>query len=93
MEIPQKLRDYLNSNSVSGRPITDLDEPLNLDSLAFIRLIPFLETELGIWIDDEELLEENFATLRKLGELIASKSSAAESRKSSLDFPSAAGTD
>jgi acyl carrier protein len=90
MEIPQKLRDYLDSKSLSGRRITDLDEPLNLDSLAFIRLISFLETDLGIWIDDEELIEENFATLRKLGELIASKSSAAESRKSSLDFPSAA---
>jgi hypothetical protein len=35
-----------------------------------------LETDCGIRIEDEELIAENFATLRTLGELIASKSEA-----------------
>ena len=87
MEISQKLRDYIDSNRISGLPITDLDEPLRLDSLAFIRLVAFLNTDLGIQIDDVELVEENFATLRNLGEFIASKS-AAEPPNSSPELPS-----
>jgi acyl carrier protein len=73
MEIPQKLKDYIDSNRIPLPPIKDLDEPLRIDSLALVRLVAFLETDLGIRIDDEELIAENFATLRKLGELIASK--------------------
>jgi hypothetical protein len=33
----------------------------------------FLENEFGYRIEDEELTEENFSSLRKLGELLASK--------------------
>jgi acyl carrier protein len=87
VKIPQKLKDYIDSNRISGLPITDLDEPLRLDSLAFVRLVAFLETDLGIQMENEVLVEENFATLRKLGELIASKS-AAEPLKSSPELPS-----
>jgi len=36
---------------------------------------------LGIQIEDEELIAENFATLRKIGELIASKSKAVQPSK------------
>ncbi len=79
MEIPQKLRDYIDSNRIPLPPVTDPDEPLQIDSLGLVRLVAFLETDLGIQIDDEELIAENFETLRKLGELIASKSKAVES--------------
>ena len=78
MEIPQKLKDYIDSNRIPLPPIKDQDEPLQIDSLALVRLVAFLETDLGIRIDDEELIAENFATLRKLSELIASKSKAVE---------------
>jgi acyl carrier protein len=74
MEIPQKLRDYIDSKRVPLPPIKDQDEPLQIDSLAVVRLVAFLETDLGIRIEDEELIAENFANLRKLGELLASKS-------------------
>jgi acyl carrier protein len=80
MEIPQKLKDYIDSNRIPLPPIKDQDEPLQIDSLALVRLVAFLETDLGIRIDDEELIAENFATLRKLSELIASKSQAAPHR-------------
>jgi acyl carrier protein len=73
MEIPQKLKDYIDSNRSPLPPIKDHDEPLQIDSLQLVRLVAFLETDLGIRIDDEELIAENFETLRKLGELIASK--------------------
>jgi acyl carrier protein len=78
MEIPQKIKDYIDSNRLPLPPIKDEDEPLQIDSLAVVRLVAFLETDCGIRIEDEELIAENFATLRTLGELIASKSEAAE---------------
>ena len=38
----------------------------------------FLESDLGIRIEDEELLAENFASMRSLGALLESKSNPAE---------------
>ena len=73
MEIPHKLKEYIDNNRGSLPPITDPDEPLQIDSLGLIRMVAFLETELGIRIEDEELVADNFATLRKLGELLATK--------------------
>jgi acyl carrier protein len=78
MEIPQKIKDYIDSARIPLPPVKDEDEPLQIDSLAVVRLVAFLETDCGIRIEDEELIAENFATLRKLGELIASKSEAVE---------------
>jgi acyl carrier protein len=73
MEIPPKLKEYIDNNRGSLPPLIDPDEPLQIDSLGLIRLVAFLESELGYRIEDEELIADNFATLRKLGELLASK--------------------
>ena len=73
MEIPLKLKEYIDNNRGSLPPVTDPDESLQIDSLGLIRLVAFLESDLGIRIEDEELVADNFATLRKLGELIATK--------------------
>jgi acyl carrier protein len=73
MEIPQKVRDYIDNNRTPSPPIKDLDEPLQIDSLGLVRLVAFLETDCGIRVEDEELVAENFATLRKLGELLRDK--------------------
>jgi acyl carrier protein len=91
MEIPPKLKEYLDNNRSFYRdflpPITDPDEPLHIDSLGVIRLVAFLETDFGIRVEDEELIVENFETLRKLGELIASKSKAVEAPHRSTPSP------
>ncbi len=73
MEIPPKLKEYIDNNRGSLPPVTDPDEPLQIDSLGLIRLVAFLESDLGIRIEDEELIAENFATLRSVGELISTK--------------------
>src|SRR5919197_3221124 len=73
MKIPPKLKEYIDNNRGSLPPITDPDEPLQIDSLGLIRLVAFLESDLGYRVEDEELIAENFATLRKLGELLATK--------------------
>jgi acyl carrier protein len=73
MELPPKLKEYIDNNRGSLPPVTDPDEPLQIDSLALIRLVAFLENEFGYRIEDEELVAENFATLRTLGKLLATK--------------------
>jgi acyl carrier protein len=81
MEIPSKLKEYLDTNRgvyidnnrCSLPPVTDPDEPLQIDSLGLIRLVAFLENDLGYRIEDEELIAENFTTLRRLGQLLAIK--------------------
>ena len=72
-EIPPKLKEYIDNNRGSLPPITDPDEPLQIDSLGLIRLVAFLESDFGYRIEDEELIAENFTTLRSLGGLLATK--------------------
>src|SRR5437870_1785146 len=62
MEIPQKLKEYIDANRAPLPPVTDPDEPLQMDSLALIRMVAFLENEMGITINDEELLAEKIET-------------------------------
>lgn len=78
MEIPQKLIDYLNTSRAPLPPVAGPEEPLQIDSLGLIRLVSFMESDCGIRVEDEELIAENFATLRSLGELIEKKSQSAD---------------
>jgi acyl carrier protein len=78
MEIPQKLVDYINTSRAPLPAVSDPDEPLQIDSLGLIRLVSFMESDCGIRVEDEELIAENFATLRSLGDLIASKAQNAQ---------------
>ena len=81
-EIPPKLKEYLDDNRGSLPPVTDPDEPLQIDSLGLIRVVAFLESDLGYRIEDEELIADNFATLRNLGELLATKTATHRQQKS-----------
>jgi acyl carrier protein len=74
MEIPQKLIDYINTSRAPLPPVSDPEEPLQIDSLGLIRLVAFMESDCGIRVEDEELVAENFATLNSLGALIEQKS-------------------
>ncbi len=73
MELPPKLKEYIDNNRGSLPPVTDPDEPLQLDSVGLVRLVAFLENDMGYWVEDEELIADNFATLRTIGELLATK--------------------
>ena len=48
MEIPQKIKEYIDNHRGPLPPVTDPDEPLQIDSLGIVRLIAFLETDCGI---------------------------------------------
>jgi acyl carrier protein len=66
MVMPEKLRKFLDENRQGRPPITDPNEPLGLDSLAMIRLLTFLEIELGYTVQDEELVLENFQSVNSI---------------------------
>jgi acyl carrier protein len=76
--VPQKLIDYINESRAPLPPVSDPDEPLQIDSLGLIRLVSFMESDCGIRVEDDELLAENFATLRSLDTLIARKAQGAD---------------
>jgi acyl carrier protein len=94
MEIPPKLKEYIDNNRSVYRdslpPIIGLDEPLEIDSLGLIRLIAFLDNELGYRIEDEEMTADNFATLRQIGQLLATKTPTGPTGEAKL--PGAGGT-
>ena len=73
LDLPPKLIDYLNESRAPLPPVTDPDQPLHIDSLGLIRLWAFLESDLNIRVEDDELLAENFATARNMAKLINAK--------------------
>jgi acyl carrier protein len=79
--LSQKIIDFVDATRLPLPPIQDPNEPLQLDSLAVVRLTAFLDNDCGIQIDDEDLVVENFATLGRLDALIASKSQLQETEE------------
>lgn len=73
INLPTKLLDYLNEARAPRPPLTDPDQPLQIDSLGLVRLVAFLENDLKITIEDDELVAENFVTARHLEKLIGPK--------------------
>ncbi len=73
MDMPDKLRDFINGSRQPLPPITHLDEPLRLDSLAMMRLVSFLEGEIGYTVQDDELTLPNFESLRSISNLLQGK--------------------
>ena len=76
LDLPPKLIDYLNESRAPLPPVTDPDQPLQIDSLGLIRLVAFLESDLNVRVEDDELLAENFATARNIAMLINAKNGA-----------------
>ncbi|HET6887655.1 MAG TPA: acyl carrier protein [Candidatus Udaeobacter sp.] len=68
--ISDKLLAFLNEARQPLPPINDADEPLRLDSLALMRLVSFLESEVGYTVEDEELTLQNFESLRSISNLL-----------------------
>ena len=49
-----------------------------LDSIAVFNLVEFLQDQFGIRIEDDELVPENFETVRAVASLVARKRAAAK---------------
>ena len=82
MNVQEVLTDYISEIVAKvGLPSPTLDQPLldseggAIDSLNMWPLIVFIESHFGIQIEDTDLMQENFQTLRALTKFIETKHS------------------
>jgi acyl carrier protein len=79
--IQEKLTRYIEREIAYDREQSTVgpDEPLLngiIDSTDILRLVAYLDEEMGVEMDDEDLVPENFETIRKLATYVASKTGA-----------------
>ena len=80
MNVQEVLTDYIRELvAKTGQPMPTLDQPLLdsaggvIDSLNMWPLIVFIESHFGIQIEDTDIMQENFQTLRALSKFIEAK--------------------
>ena len=72
----QAVRKYIATEIMSGEDEAslDLDYPLLdtgvIDSLDLQKLVVFLETQFDVTVDDDELVPENFHSIRAIGSMV-----------------------
>jgi methoxymalonate biosynthesis acyl carrier protein len=71
-----EIRGWLQENVTGHRDVSE-DEPLIekgvLTSLQTVELVMFMEDRFDIVVEDEELNEETFASVRTIADLVTSK--------------------
>jgi len=73
LNLPDAIINYLNEERAPLPAISDPDQPLQMDSLALMRFIAFLESDFNVVVEDYELVAENFENLHTLAALIGPK--------------------
>jgi len=80
MNVQEVLTDYIREIvAKTGQPLPTLDQPLLdsaggvIDSMTMWPLIVFVEERFGIKVEDTDLMQENFRTLRALIKFIETK--------------------
>jgi acyl carrier protein len=80
MNVQEVLTEYISGVAAkTGQPTPELDQPLLdseggvIDSMSMWPLIVFIESHFGIAIEDTDVMQENFRTLRTLIKLIETK--------------------
>jgi acyl carrier protein len=76
-----------------GRPIRPEDdlEAAGVDSMGLLRVLVFVEAELGFWMPDEDLVEENICSARALASYICRRGPSYDSTPVLASFRRAAG--
>jgi len=82
MNVQEGLTQYISEVvAKTGQPMPTLDQPLLdseggvIDSMSMWPLILFIESRFGIAIEDTDIMQENFRTLRVLIKFIDTKQS------------------
>ena len=80
MTIEQQLKDYISSNllfSENGYPYPDnasfLEEGI-VDSVGIMELVAFIEENMHVSVEDQEITPDNFDSITKLSAYIQRKS-------------------
>lgn len=79
MEAKTQIRNFIINELVQDARHANLgdSDPLIesgiMDSLGMMKLIGFLEDNLSIEINDDELIPENFSSIETIGNLVAEK--------------------
>lgn len=63
----------LGDSSTKIAPNESLISSGVLDSLALLRLISFLEDQMGVTVDDSEVIPENFETINDIKAFVENK--------------------
>jgi acyl carrier protein len=74
--ISERIREFLAQQFPATRNINNEGPLLKsglIDSLGILEVVTFLEKEFGITVSDEELLPENFASVRSLSKFVQQK--------------------
>jgi acyl carrier protein len=86
MNVQEVLTDYIREVvAMNGQPLPTVDEPLLdseggvIDSMNMWPLIVFVESRFGITVENTDIIEENFRTLRALIKFIETKQPALHS--------------
>lgn len=78
-----RVREFLQLNFLHVHPglvLADDDEMLEsrvLDSMAVMELVTFLEDEFGVEVSERDVVQSNFATLRRVAAYVRSRSASA----------------
>lgn len=78
--IESKITDYISKELVSDPGSlfigteTPLLEPHIIDSLSLLKLVLYLEKEFGITVGQDELVPDNFATIKTICSYLSKKS-------------------
>ena len=78
IEIKNKIRQFIEAKSpvASQGKLSDKDSLLDnniIDSMGFLDLVTFVESEFDIVVEDDELLTDNFDSIESIAEFVNTK--------------------
>jgi acyl carrier protein len=80
-DVRTDMRAYLQENFLYMHPNVELKDEDDflavgiIDSLGFVELVEEVQSRYGLTIEDIEITEENFGSIRAISEFVASKQS------------------
>ena len=76
MTLTPRLIKFINETLIqdaAGSPVGEEDSLIQrgvLDSIGLLQIMTFIEQEVGVRVPDDEVLPENFETVRQIDELV-----------------------
>ena len=78
--IAERIRKFLVQQFPATKNVGNNESLLNnglIDSLGILEVVAFIEKEFGIPVSDEDLLPENFGSVRSLSNFVGQKTNGA----------------